>query len=280
MILMVHLPGEDLFVDYLDGELDVMKGGSWTPLYIGDSIDEDVSIKLYSDSYVELTLEDVKLTLEREGVYEVSSLLGQIVKADRWGIKSSSLAKLFRDDVVESRQSVVMGVRGDLQDEETMTWVDDDREFLESGKNFYMKGDFEKAILLLEEGAEWYGANYDEILFYKALSEYETGQYRQMRESVLAMDPYPDVDFFGDYVLLKGNLLIESRDYSEAEDLFDNYIRESTQREDEQEVYLLWAFCSLESDKKAQSREKLEKVVSINPRNEMGRKASEILDNL
>ncbi|MBB6478508.1 tetratricopeptide repeat protein [Spirochaeta isovalerica] len=280
LVFTAGLPARDLFIDYLDGEVDIKTGNNWDPLYIGDQISEDDVIKLYNDSYVELTQNDIKLTLEKAGVYEVSSLLDQVVKADKWGIKGASVAKLFRDDEVEARQSAVMGVRGDPQDEEEITWVDDDVEFLEEGRELYLRGDFEEAILVLDEGAEWYGSNYDEILFYKALSEYETGQYRKMRESIFEMDPYADAEYFGEYVLLKGNLLIESQNYIEAEELFDRYISDADKRDAEQNVYLLWAFCSLELDQEISARDKLQKAISINSRNEIGRKASEILQDL
>lgn len=271
---------QNLYIDYLDGDMDVKRGNSWDPLYIGDEISEGDTIKLYDSSYVELTQNEIKLTLEKEGVYEVAALLDQVVKADRWGIKGASVVKLFRDDEVEKRQSSVMGVRGDPQDEEEITWVDDDVEFLQEGKSLYREGRFDDAIAVLQEGAEWYGSNYDEILFYKALTEYKMGHSKKMRESVFEMDPSADVEYFGDYVLLKGNLLIESQNYKEAEELFDRYISDAEKREAEQNVYLLWAFCSLESDDKISARDKLQKAVQINSRNEIGRKATEILSDL
>ena len=271
---------QNLYIDYLDGDMDVKRGNSWDPLYIADEISEGDTIKLYDSSYVELTQNEIKLTLEKEGVYEVAALLDQVVKADRWGIKGASVVKLFRDDEVEKRQSSVMGVRVDPQDEEEITWVDDDVEFLQEGKSLYREGRFDDAIAVLQEGAEWYGSNYDEILFYKALTEYKMGHSKKMRESVFEMDPSADVEYFGDYVLLKGNLLIESQNYKEAEELFDRYISDAEKREAEQNVYLLWAFCSLESDDKISARDKLQKAVQINSRNEIGRKATEILSDL
>lgn len=274
------LQARDLFIDYLDGDLDVQSGSDWIPLYIGDSISGSDVIKLSGEGYVELLFDDVKLTLDKDGMYEVDALISQIEKTGKWGIKGSAFAKLFRDDEVEDRQSAVMGVRGDPQDEEEITWVDDDVEFLEEGKLLYKKGDFEEALLILEEGAEWYGSNYDEILFYKALCEYETGRNRAMRASLDEMDPYPDASFYGDFVLLKGNLLIESQNYIKAEELFDRYLNESEMRDDEQMVYLMSAFCSLELNEVESAKDKLRKAVNINPNSEAGKKASEILRSI
>ena len=205
--------------------------------------------------------------------------MDQVVKADKCGINGSSFTKLFKDDELDSKQSSVMGVRGDPQDEETISWVDDDVEFLEEGKALYKDRDFEEALFILEEGAEWYGSNYHEILFYKALCEYEKGKFRDMRESLVEMDSESDVDFYGEYVLLKGNLLIESQDYVKAEELFNRYLDESKDRSDEQMIYLLSAFCSLELDNKDFAENKLRKAIKIDPFGEIGMKATEILDS-
>jgi tetratricopeptide (TPR) repeat protein len=286
LIIMIFIIGifsvnaRDLYVDYLDGYLEIQEGSHWNPIDIGDVVSENDIIRLSDTSYAELLFQDIKITLDNDGVYEVLLLLNQIEKVDKWGIKGSSFAKLFREDKIESKQSTVMGVRGDPQDEEDITWVDDDIEFLEEGKSLYQNGDFEDAQVILEEGAEWYGSNYDEILFYKALCEFESGLFREMRESLFEMDPDPASDFFGDYVLLKGNVLIESQDFKKAEELFDSYLTESGLKDAEQMVYLLSAFCSLELDEIVSAKGKLKKSINIDPHSETGRKASDILGSL
>ncbi|MBI9097965.1 MAG: hypothetical protein JEY91_05785 [Spirochaetaceae bacterium] len=277
---MTVICARDLSIDYLDGYLEVESGGNWDTLDIGDIVSDGDTIRLTDDSYAELLMDNVKITLDKDGIYEVATLLDQLQKVDKWGIKGSSFAKLFRDNEIDSRQSAVMGVRGDPQDEETITWVDDDIEFLEEGKTLYFKGDFSGAIQILEEGAEWYGSNYEEILFYKVLCEYESGQIKKMRDTLFKMDPYPESEYYGDYVLLKGNVLIESQNYIEAEELFDSYLSDSEKKDEEQIVYLLSAFCSLELEEMDFARRKLEKAISIDPHSETGRKASEILSNL
>lgn len=270
----------DLYVDYLDGYLDVKSGNSWDPIDIGDVISENAIIKLSDNGYAELLFGDVKITLDRDGTFEASYLVGQIAKASKWGIKGSAFAKIFKDSEHDTQQSAVMGVRGDPQDEEKITWVDDDIEFLEEGKALYHKGDFKNAHLILEEGAEWYGTNYDEILFYKSLCEYETGQLRQMRDTLFEMDPDSDDEFFGDYVLLLGNLLIESQNYIDGLELFDRYLSDSVSGETEQLVYLMSAFCSIELDELGFAERKLKNVISIDPNSESGVKAAQILNSL
>jgi len=279
-LLIFTITARDLYIDYLDGYLEVKSGNSWDTIDIGDVISDQDVIRLSDEGYVELLFEDVKITLDKDGTYEALFLINQVVKADKWGIKGAAFTKLFKDDQLDSSQSAVMGVRGDPQDEEQITWVDDDVEFLEEGKALYLDGEYESAFSILDEGAEWYGSNYDEILFYKALCEYETGQFRSMRASLIEMDPESDVEYFGDYVLLKGNLLIESQDYIKAEELFNRYLSESEEKNDEQMVYLLSAFCSLELDNIDSAKDKLKKVINIDPFGEVGVKATEILGDL
>ncbi|MDA3808827.1 MAG: hypothetical protein PF518_00720 [Spirochaetaceae bacterium] len=121
----------DLYIDYLDGYLEIKSGNKWDPIDIGDVVSDSDVIRLSDQGYVELLYEDIKITLDKDGTYEALNLIDQVVKADKWGIKGSSFTKLFQDDILDSKQSAVMGVRGDLQDEEKITWVDDDVEFLE-----------------------------------------------------------------------------------------------------------------------------------------------------
>ncbi len=280
LVSFTNIMARDLYVDYLDGYLDVKSGNSWNPIDIGDVISENDIIKLSDNGYAELLFENTKITLDKDGTYEASYLIGQITKADTWGIKGSAFAKLFNDDKFESRQSAVMGVRGDPQDEEEITWVDDDVEFLEEGKSLYMDGEFEDGLAILEEGSEWFGSNYDEIMFYKALCEYETGRNKEMRASISEMDPESDVEYYGDYVLLKGNLLIESQDYLKAEELFDRYLSDSESRGAEQMVYLMSAFCSIELNQMDLAEYKLKKAISNDPSSEIGIKASQVLGSL
>ncbi|MDA3808828.1 MAG: hypothetical protein PF518_00725 [Spirochaetaceae bacterium] len=101
-----------------------------------------------------------------------------------------------------------------------------------------------------------------------------------MRDSLKEMNPDSDTDYFGDYVLFKGNVLIESQDFIEAEELFNRYLKESKIHDAEQMVYLLSAFCSLELDEKEFAVRKLNKAINIDPNGEIGIKASEILNSL
>lgn len=270
----------DLSVDYLDGYVDVKSGGDWSPLYIGDTITDSDVIRLSEKGYVELTMDDVKITLDKDGVYDVSKLVGQLEKAGKWGLQAASLAKLLKSDEAESRQSSVMGVRGDIQDAEDVTWVDDDAEFLEQGKALYEKGQYQKAMDTLGEGAEWYGSNYDEILYYKALCELQTGKSREMRESLSEINPSPEDDFYENYVILYGNLLIESQDYSEADTLFNTYLDESKTKTGEQTVILLSAFCAVQLGDLDGAKTKLQKAIDLNPGSKEGKKAADLLNSI
>ena len=277
--IMFSVSARELYVDYLDGYMEVKVGNTWKYVDIGDELSDSALIRLSDNGYVELLSGDIKITLDKDGIYEARYLLDHIKTADKWGLKGSAFVKLLYDDEIESRQSAVMGVRGDPQDEEKITWVDDDVEFLEEGKSLYQAGKFHEALAIFKEGAEWYGANFEEILFYKALSEYETGNYRQMRSSLNEMDPDPKAEFFGDYVLLKGNTLIESQNYKEAEELFSSYLSDSILMDKQQIIYLMSAFCSIELNDEDSALRKLNKAVSLDPYSETAKKASQILSS-
>ncbi|MCP4162956.1 MAG: hypothetical protein GY760_23080 [Deltaproteobacteria bacterium] len=280
LFTIYSISARELQIDYLDGYLEVKNGSNWDSIDIGDVVSDSATLRLSDDGYAELTSGRTKISLIKDGIYETGNLLSHTTTASIWDLKRESLTKLFNNDERDNQNLSVMGVRGDPQDEEEISWVDDDMEFLEEGKSLYLQGEFHDALEILEEGIEWEGSNYEEILFYKVLCEYETGNYKQMRNSLFDMDPDPVNNFFGDYVVFKGNILIESQNYKEAEELFDRYISDSEIMDNEQLVYLLSAFCSIEMSNEENAESKLQKVIEINSSNDIGKKASDILRDL
>lgn len=276
----IYLAADSPFVDYLDGYLDVKVGNGWEPLSIGDEISADDVLRLSDNGYAEILNGSTKITLDRDGLYNAYDLMSHTNNASVWSIKGSAITKIFKTSEQDNRSSAVMGVRGDPQDEEEIVWVDDDVEFLEEGKKLYGQGKYDEALLSLEEGAEWYGTNFDEISFYKALCEYELGDPKAMRMTLDEMDPDPSASFFGDYVLFKGNVLIESRNYEKAIELFESYLDDSDDQSLEQDITFLSAFCLVELNKIDDARRKLSEVVELNRYSETGKQAASILKDM
>lgn len=271
---------EEIGIDYLEGYIEVRSGESWRVADIGDQLIDSDLLLLSDDAYVELSLNDVRITIDQGGSYSVLTLVNKIKRSSSWGIRRSAFTRLIFDDSSEGQKSTAMGVRGNVLEGEDVPWIEDDLEFLEEGMALYFEGSYADALPVLSEGALWNGSNINEILFFKALCEFETEKFRDLRLTLNEMDLPSDSDYFQDYVLLKGNQLIEDQKYSEAVALFDRALAVSSRDDVVQSVYLLSAFCSLEQENTDSARSKLQKIIAINPLNETGVRASEILRDL
>jgi len=274
------ISAQELYIDYLDGVLEVKNNDYWEILDIGDLLSYSKIFKLSNNGYVELLSGDSKIVLDKDGIYEAEFILDNISVANKWGIKGSAFTKLFNYDKNDIEQAAAMGVRGDALVNEQLLWIDEDEEFLEEGLILYKSGKYSEALNIFDEGAQWFGSNYEEILFYKARSEYETGRYREMRDSLLTMNPDSEASYFSDYILFKGNVLIESQNYREAEELFDNYIFNSVNRERDQMILFLSAYCSIWQEDKERAKRKLSRSFNLNPLSDTGKKAYRVLNNL
>ncbi len=84
----------------------------------------------------------------------------------------------------------------------------------------------------------------------------------------------------GDYVLLKGQLLLAGQSCRAALDLFDPFLARFPDHENIQGVYFLTAFCSNQLGLRAEEAAKLQKACDLDPSSDTGRKAKATLDSL
>lgn len=110
--------------------------------------------------------------------------------------------------------------------------------------------------------------------------------YAMAGKSGLAMrylnetDPSQLMAHYGDYVLLKGQLLLEGQSCRAALDLFDPFLTRFPDHENTQSVYFLSAFCSNQLGLRAEAAAKLQKAYDLDPSSDTGRKAKATLDSL
>ena len=285
LILALSLPlgAQELLIEYLEGTLELKEGAGWVELYIGDSVPPGSLIRLGANGFAELSGGGVTINLSEDGTYNTENLLKSGQKVAAWnlgGVVNSKLSKLLSGG--GEGQTAVMGVRGAAQEGEELTWVEEGAEYLEEGKRLLAEGHVDEAIAKLKEGAEW-AFTEDErtaYLFYTAYGHFLKGESAVSLIMLEDMRVDSSFDFFTDYVLLKGKLLIDSLAFEDALALFGEYLKHPDMGETTQVVYYLSAVCYQGLDRGAQARQNLEDAYKIDPSSEYGRAARQMMGSL
>jgi tetratricopeptide (TPR) repeat protein len=272
----------DIWVDYIDGYLDVKDGGEWFELYIGDVITDSDTIRLDENSIVELSLPGNKLTLTRPGVYVVADLLKASGDQRSAGIASvigSKIRTLVKEP--EQGQTAVMGVRG-AKSEDELEWMSGDTaELIETGKEYLAEGEYADAVGVFEEAYDFADpAEETEVLFYLGFSNAMMGELRLAVGALEYVEPDPTAEFFADLVLLKGQLLTETFAFEEAIEWLNRYSPEIKDISALQMSLLLAGVNHKGLGNTALARENLEEAVAIDASSDAGQAATDLLSEL
>jgi len=280
---LLPLYAEDLMVEYLEGILEVGQGSNWLEVDIGDTIPQNSYLRLSDNGLAELSAGAVTITLNKDGTFSVETLLTSGREVAAWNISSlvnSKLGRLISPD--QQQSTAVMGVRGDAAGEEELTWMEEGEEYLEEGKELIRTGDYEEAIEVLQEGADYSFSDEEkeEYNFYIASAYALEGKSAPALLMLTDMNTGPSAPYYSDYVLLKGKLLIESLAYKKALLLFDQYLKNPDRGETAQLIYFLSALCNQRLEKRQEAIRNLEAAYKINNSSEYGRAAKRMMDNL
>ena len=283
LIAAIPLVAEDLLVEYVEGILEIKEGSSWAELYIGDMVPENSMIRLSDNGFAELSTRNVTVTLSDDGTYNTQSLLRSGQKVASWDIGSvvnSKLSKLISP--AQQGETAVMGVRGAAADQGELTWVEEGGEFMEKGKQLLVEGLFDEAIAAFKDGADWALTEDErsEYLFYAAYAHSLKGDNAVSLIMLEDMALGSDSAIFTDYMLLKGKLLIENLAFSDALDLFSEYLKHPDMGETTQVVYFLSAVCHQGLDNKTQAEKLLQDAIKINASSEYAQAAQRMMGSL
>jgi Tfp pilus assembly protein PilF len=273
----------DFTVDYIYGAVEVQKAGGWQPVEIGTTVSEDSLLRLGAGGVAELSSGSVRVTLSEAGTYFVSELTSSSRQASSWGIVQvvrSKIRNLFRGR--PEQESTAMGIRAEQMDEDIgFDWMDEEEDAVEQGKSLLEEQRYEQAVEYFEEALEF--ADDPSRSLYHFYIGYA---YAMAGKSGLAMrylneaEPADFMAHYGDYVLLKGQLLLEGQAYRAALELFDAFLQRFPDHENSQSVYFLSAFCNQQIGRETEAQELLRKAYAMDPSSETGRRAESMLESL
>ena len=282
MVSLIPLQGfaaEGLQVEYLEGRLEQRQGlDTWTSVEIGDAVALDGTLRLSNRGYAELSDGSTTVSLTRDGLYEVSDLIGE--EEQRFGLRDVIGSKFaFLNRRQDDSGITIAAVRGaEAGSESQLTWEGESLDYLADGIAYFDEGDFLTARDLFEEGSLWEtGAVQRECEFRLGLTLAILGAPREARQALAAVSPERGDGFWGEYAVTMGTLYIESRDFDDAEEVLEAYLQSDPRGDAAQAAWLLAAYSKKGRGDDRGSRASLRRVVELGAETEIGRTAAEML---
>lgn len=282
MIVMVFsLAAEDVMLVYTEGDVFLNENGEWYEVFIGDMIDSSSTLKIGPNSLVEIDADGNTLLLNKSGIYKLGELISQTTKVSAWGNNPVFKKFLSGDNSRSNVQTAVMGVRGAATETDDVEWLSEDSMIIDEAIIMIGDGDFNGVIDFLGEEINY---AFDEELsgynYYIGYSYYMLGSSGRALSHLDKVESDYDTEYYPDFVVLKGSLLLESLAYVDALDLFNEFLRNDDFSGTAQAVNYLAATALKGLGKDKDAAKKLEITVKMNPSSEIGRSANALLQNL
>lgn len=270
-------------VDYVFGTVEVQADQGWHPVEIGTVVSEQNLLRIGRGSVAELSAGSWRITLSEPGIYFISELMKNSRQVSSWGIVQmvrGKIRNLFQGR--PENESTAMGVRAEeIEDDPGFDWMDEEEDAVEEGKSLLAAERYEEAVGYFEEALEMADVQSRSVyLFYIGYAYAMAGKSGLAMRYLNEIDPSRLMAHYGDYVLLKGQFLLEGRSYRAALDLFDPFLTRFPDHENTQSVYFISAFCSNQLGLRAEAAAKLRKAYDLDPSSDTGRKAKATLDSL
>ena len=176
-----------------------------------------------------------------------------------------------------------MGVRADTAAKApSVQWmVDEPDPDLDEGRALFDAGNYLEAAAVLEKGlpaAET--ENVPAYRYYLASAYAELGRNGPALKHVTAAAVDSAEDFYNDFILLKGRLLIESTSFQDALTLFEGFLKTSPRGPAAQSVLILSSYCHLGLGSPEGARKALRQAIDLDPGSELSGEASVLLKRL
>ena len=269
---------QELEISYFDGDVEITLSGEWVEPEMGETISGSQQIKLGADSYAEILSANSTIKLLKEGVYSVTDLLESADNQDTWEL--GKIGGINFKNIINKgayNSSAVMGVRGAKQEDESIEWIDSSIDYALEGKIKLDDGDIEGALNLFNEGIELSEADKAPLYYYSALCYSLQGKNGASLKNLEMVESPENYDFYPDYVILKGNILLEGLEYEGADSILKKYLAKDSSSSKAQIIYLLLSYSSNGMNNKEDARKYLNKVIEINSSSDAAEIAGELL---
>ena len=222
MIVLLGWPlaAQELSISYLEGSASRKIGSTWQELSIGDTISSDSTLRIDPRACLELSAGSVRITLTQPGTYGVKRILSASMSLQSTGAAKALATKLSKLVLEPGRkESSAGGARMEVIDRgQIAALMDDDAEaLLIAGRDCIGSGELDKAIAQLTKAVDSAaGGRLAEARFYLAEAFSLNGDTRNALAQLTAVQPDELADWFPDYVLLRGKVLIDASAFDQA----------------------------------------------------------------
>jgi tetratricopeptide (TPR) repeat protein len=272
---------DDLMLVYAEGEVLESNNGAWYEVFIGDMVSDTSTLKIGPDSMVEIDANGNTLLLNKPGTYKLGELISQTSKVSAWGNNPVFKKFLSGDNNRSNVQTAVMGVRGSATETDDVEWLSEDSMIIDEAVAMIEDGDFTSAIDFLSEEIDFaFEEELSEYNYYIGYSYYMLGSSGRSLSYLDKVESDYDSEYYPDFVVLKGSLLLDSLAYDDALDIFNEFLRNDDFSGTAQAVNYLSATALKGLGRDTEAEKKLEITVKMNPSSDIGRSADSILKNM
>ncbi len=276
----------DFSADYIEGYLDLKDGSGWSEVYIGDLLPANAVVKLDQDSYAELSYGNDTIKLSRPGTYELSKLIGAKSQvADSGSSLFTGKFKTFIQEDTTKTQSTVGGVRAAEAETVSIDWMSSETaDLIKSGKEALEAGNTDDAHDFFSEAYDFAADEFEEseALYFMGLTAAMKGDYLEALDNLDMAYVEDDSEYYTDYYLLKGQLLVESFAYDEAFKFLNEYKASAGKNTPDklQQIYYMIAVSGSNAGERNAAVSAINKLIAIDPNSDTAKAAKKYKDKI
>ena len=274
-----------LALDYMEGLVEFRTSSGWQELYFGDELSVDSTIRVSENGYAEFSLGDLKISVNEDGIYLLSDLVGTSKQVSSWGLGNLVSTKI-KTALTSSGggQTAVMGVRGAAAGGETdIEWIEagGSAELLQEGMALLEKARYNEALDIFNEGLSIsFGEEEQLFLYHVGYTQSLKGHSALALNTLERVEVDPQSSYYSDLILLRGRMLIESLSFNEALEFFKSHTNRYPEGDLTQAVLLLSSYCYRGLDDTFQALQVLQSAYELNPDSALGKEAQRLMEEL
>ena len=267
LVLAAGIGAQAFSVSYLDGVAELQAAKVWKALSIGDKVPADGSVRISQNGSLELLRGKLKITILKDGVYDMAALAKANDKSGAGGIGSTISQKLASLTTEKSKATQVGGVRGAAQGEGPVMWVDENDETRGRVQSLLDDKKFADALKMLDKAIADATDDTDkaEFTYLMGVAYYGNGQTARAYHALEQISPDPDAAWYARYVILKSQVLVDTSNFKDALAILSPFIAAFPTGEATQVAYLLTYYSQKGLGDQASARAALEAGYKLNP---------------
>lgn len=233
-------------VTYADGTVEIRTATGWSALSVGDAVPTNASVRVSQGGSVELTKGRARITILRDGTYEIAALANAAERSGAIGAGAKISQKLQSLASDKPTTATAGGVRAaDQSGQDSVAWADENDEVRGEVESLLAQKKYLDAAQRLQEAfKEGPSSAYEQEFSYLAgVAYYGAGQPARAFRALSKVSPDPSVQWYARYVILKAQLLVDSADFQGALDILQPFLSANPSGEPAQLAWLLTYYC-------------------------------------